>query len=340
MIPIKNIYYMLSYAFYELHKKGYEKLKTEIFDNILELFSEILILGINKQIKRGVDKNYQNHTEQLSTIRGKIDITESINPLIKHKQLVCEYDEFSTNTYMNRIIKTTIFHLLRSELSKMRKKKLKKFLLYFSDVDTLEIKSINWKIRYNRNNQTYRMLINVCYLTIRCLLQQEKKGNIKLMELDEENMSRLYEKFILEYYKREHPEVNARSSYIKWQLDDDYDLMLPVMKSDITLSQENNVLIIDAKYYKHSLQVFYDKKSIHSNNLYQIFTYVKNKEVELKDIEHNVGGMLLYAKTDEDDFPENTYSMSGNKISAKTLDLNVDFEKIKEQLDTIIEEFF
>ena len=340
MIPIKNIYYMLSYVFYELHKKGYEKLETEEFENLMELFAQILIISMNNLLKRGINKSYQNHIEQLSTIRGKIDLTKSINPFLKHKQVVCDYDDFTYNTYKNKIIKTTISYLIRNDISKNRKKKLKRILYYFNEVDTLDIHNINWKLRYDRNNQIYHMIINICYLIISGLLQKERKGNTKLMTIDDSNMSRLYEKFILEYYKREHPEVKAAASYIKWQLDDDYDLMLPIMKSDITLSQDNNVLIIDAKYYQHSLQEHYDNKSVHSDNLYQIFTYVKNKETELKDVEHSVSGMLLYAKTDEEDYPENTYSMSGNKISARTLDLNVDFEQIKKQLDTIVDEFY
>lgn len=32
--------------------------------------------------------------------------------------------------------------------------------------------------------------------------------------------------------------------------------------------------------------------------------------------------------------------MSGNKISVKMLDIDCDFEKIAEQLDAIVEEFF
>ena len=153
-------------------------------------------------------------------------------------------------------------------------------------------------------------------------------------------MPHLYEKFILEYYKREHKEVKAEASYISWQLDDENDLLLPTMKSDITLSDENNVLIIDAKYYKKTLQEHYSNKSVHSNNLYQIFTYVKNRDVELKEKNMKVSGMLLYAKTDEEQYPDNTYNMSGNRISVKTLDLNQDFDGIKEQLDDIVYEHF
>lgn len=81
------------------------------------------------------------------------------------------------------------------------------------------------------------------------------------------------------------------------------------------------------------MQVRFDKKSIISGNLYQIFTYVKNKQEEDKLKE--VSGMLLYAKTDSDIQPDNEYLMSGNKISARTLDLNQDFSLIKENLISI-----
>ena len=117
--------------------------------------------------------------------------------------------------------------------------------------------------------------------------------------------------------------------------------MLPVMQSDITLSKGNDVFIIDAKYYGHTTQSQYDVHTLHSNNLYQIFTYVKNKEAELADKPHKkVAGMLLYARTDEAIQPDHTYSMSGNKISVKTLDLNCSFDRIAAQLDKIAEENF
>lgn len=90
----------------------------------------------------------------------------------------------------------------------------------------------------------------------------------------------------------------------------------------------------------HNTQEQYGAHTLHSANLYQIFTYVKNKEYELKDTEHKVSGMLLYAKTDDTIQPDNSYIMSGNRISVKTLDLNVPFEKIKEQLDSIAKHEF
>ena len=123
MIPIQNVYYMLSYAFHILHEQGYKKLATEQFDNTAELMAAILTKGISIQVKRGLEKEYLPTTESLSSLRGRLDITQSIKmqTLLK-KQMVCSYDEFSINGMMNRIIKSTIELLIRSNISISRKK--------------------------------------------------------------------------------------------------------------------------------------------------------------------------------------------------------------------------
>ena len=116
--------------------------------------------------------------------------------------------------------------------------------------------------------------------------------------------------------------------------------MLPIMQTDIMLSKENTTLIIDAKYYTHTTQTQYSSNTLHSGNLYQIFTYVKNKDAEYGEVPHTVSGMLLYAKTDEVIQPNQIYHMSGNKISVRTLDLNQPFKEIANQLDNIVKEHF
>lgn len=342
MIPIRNIYYMLSYVFRLLKEQGYKKIATEEFHNVADLCAAILIKGIASQLKQGLGREYIPETETLSALRGKINVSESIKTMtMLRNQMICTYDEFSVNSRMNQIIKTTVRMLMYANISKERKKDLRKQILFFSEVDEIDLNTIDWNIQYNRNNQTYRMLIAICYLVVKGLLQTKNDGTVQVMDfLDEQRMCRLYEKFILEYYRKEHPEITANASQISWKLDNDISDMLPVMQTDIMLSQGNSILIIDAKYYSHTMQTQYDTRSIHSGNLYQIFTYVKNKEAELDDKPHIVSGMLLYAKTDEKQFPNYTYQMSGNKISVKTLDLDCDFGKIAEQLDAIVDEYF
>lgn len=342
MIPIRNIYYMLSYAFQVLSEQGYKDIETEQFDNVAELCAAILSKGVSLQLKRGLGREYIENMEPLSSLRGRIEISESIKTrsMLK-RQLVCSYDDFSENSYMNRIIKTTIELLLHADIAKARKKELRKLLVFFGNVDLLDVHTINWKIQYNRNNQTYRMLISICFLVVKGLLQTNTDGTTRLMDfLDEQRMCRLYEKFILEYYRKEFPQLSASASQIPWALDDGIGEMLPVMQTDIMLTHDNNVLIIDAKYYSHTTQAQYDVHTLHSGNLYQIFTYVKNKEAELANNPHEISGMLLYARTDETVLPNNTYMMSGNKISVRTLNLDCDFDEIAGQLNRIAIEHF
>lgn len=342
MIPIQNVYYMLSYAFQVLNEQGYKSFATEQFHNTAELCAAILAKGISMQLKRGLGREYIPQSEALSTLRGKLDISESIKTqTMLKKQMVCAYDEFSVNSGANRIIKATVELLLRSDIEKSRKKELRKLMVYFSEVDSVDLCSVDWNMQYNRNNQTYQMLISVCYLVVKGLLQSQNDGSTKLMDFfDEQRMCRLYEKFILEYYRKEFPGIKANASQIPWQLDDGIGDMLPVMQTDIMLTYKEKVLIIDAKYYGHTTRTRFGVRTLHSNNLYQIFTYVKNKEHELGNTPHEVSGMLLYAQTDESVLPNNEYRMSGNKITVRTLDLNRDFADISADLNAIASAHF
>ena len=289
-----------------------------------------------------IGRDYVPKSESLSTLQGKLNISESIKTqtLLK-KQMICTYDEFSTNTQFNQIIKSTMLLLLKANITNTRKKSLRNLLLFFSDVNEIDLRFVNWNQHYNRSNQSYQMLIGICYLIYNGLLQTQNDGTSKIMDFfDEQRMCRLYEKFLLEYYRKEHPELSANASQIAWQLDDSENQLLPKMQTDIMLSQGNNILIIDAKYYSHMTQQQYGTNTLHSNNLYQIFTYVKNKEFELRELEHTVSGMLLYAQTDEDVIPNNTYQMSGNQISVRALNLNQNFSEITKDLDSIVKVHF
>lgn len=335
---------MLSYAFTTLNQGGYEDIATEEFENMHNLFAAILAKGISRQLKQGLYREYLNRKEDVAVVRGKIDMPGTIHNRIARKRvLTCEYDDLSENNLLNQILKTTAMILLRhARVAQEYKNDLKKEMLFFSNVGTIDPGSIRWAaIRFQRNNNTYRMLISMCQLILEGMLLTTDSGEYKLTSLiDHQRMSRLYEKFILEYYAKECPKVTATASQISWALDDGLGTMLPVMQSDIMLTRDSEVLIIDAKYYTHTTQTQYDVHTLHSSNLYQIFTYVKNKDAEFGKQPHTVSGMLLYAATDEAIQPDNTYQMSGNKISVRTLDLNRDFSEIAAQLNNIVAEHF
>ena len=73
-IFIKNIYYMLSYAFTTLRESVYEDVQKEMFDSIYNLFAAILSKGIGLQLKQGLYREYISCAEDLAVVRGKVDI--------------------------------------------------------------------------------------------------------------------------------------------------------------------------------------------------------------------------------------------------------------------------
>ena len=344
-IFIKNIYYMLSYAFQILKQSNYDEVASEKFENAQDLFAAILSKGIAQQLKQGLYREYITKNETLSVMRGKMDMPETIRNRIQRKQkLACEFDELSENNLFNQILKTALHYLLIDDgVDAERKVALKKVLVFFDGIELLEPSGLPWsRMHYQRNNRNYEMLMNVCYFVLDGMLQTTEKGEYKMATFSDEHMARLYEKFILEYYHQHHTYLTeVKAGQVKWDLvGDNSESMirfLPIMQTDIMLRLKEKILIIDAKYYSRTLQKQFDKYTLHSNNVYQIFTYVKNQD---KDNTGDVAGILLYAKTDEDITPDVMFNMGGNQIGAKTLDLNKEFLLIAAQLDRIAEDYF
>lgn len=343
MIRVQNIYHMLAYAFKVLNEDSYINVSTEEFEYVCDLFAAMLGKGISNQIRRGLGREYTSRTDMLSSPTGKINISMSVKQqTMLRKQLVCEFDEFTENSYINKILKTTALLLLHSpDVSIEQKKALKKVLFYFSNVDEIDPFRIMWSnIIYHRNNSTYKMLINICYLVIEGMLLTEQNGTKKLSRyIDDQHMHSLYQRFVFEYYRKHYTNYHVSAAQINWDVDDGNIDLLPLMRSDITIEFGSKTLIIDTKYYEHTMQSnsLFDSRTLHSSNLYQIFTYVKNQDTTDSG---NVSGVLLYAKTEEEITPDNDYIMSGNRISVKTLDLNTDFSNIELQLNALITKFF
>ena len=92
MIPIRNIYYMLAYAFQVLNPQGYKQVSVEQFDNLLEMLSSVLVRGVSIQIKRGIGKGYLERIEPLCSPRGRFELSESIkNNCIQKNYLFLSY---------------------------------------------------------------------------------------------------------------------------------------------------------------------------------------------------------------------------------------------------------
>ncbi|WP_257478655.1 5-methylcytosine-specific restriction endonuclease system specificity protein McrC [Acidipropionibacterium jensenii] len=337
-IVIRNVYIMLAYAFGALRSTDSDPISGERFEHLHDLLGEILVQRVGAQVKRGLYREYRRHRDELSTVRGRIDIGRTVATLsVTRGRLACQFDEYDPDTPHNRVLKSVIVLLIRhGDVTPARRAALRRLLPYLDAVTLIAPTSIRWNtLNYHRANANYRLLIGVCELIVRGLLPTQESGPTKLASwFSDDAMSHLYEKFLREYYSFHHPELSPSAAAVHWDYDEASALgveQLPAMRTDVTLRNGSQTLIIDAKYYGESMQSGrWGKPTVHSANLYQVLTYVKNADV---DQDGSVSGLLLYARTEAPDQPDLDVVIQGNRIGARTLDLNQPWSGLRAQLE-------
>lgn len=342
-VPIKNIYYMLCYAWNVLEHSNEINLGSEPFDNVYNLFARLYLNGTRNLVKRGLNKYYIYNDEEIASVRGKINLSESIKRQTIYKgKMVCQYDIFSQDIRLNQIVKKTIDILVKvPELDDGLRYKLKNVKHYFSNVKDIKFsKSVFNTLRYNRNNYHYRMLINIGELIYEGLIINEDDKNFRFSDfVRDRQMAKLYEKFVLNFYKRylDKKCYQVHSPKIKWSVDShqkDCDLsLLPEMRTDVVIENKkvNTQLIIDTKYYSQTLVMsnWSSIEKVRSNHLYQLLAYVNNSTFE-----GNVSGMLLYPTIEEE--LNEKFSISGKTMKISTLNLNSEWKDIEMRLLSFI----
>ncbi|SDL59778.1 5-methylcytosine-specific restriction endonuclease system specificity protein McrC [Kriegella aquimaris] len=339
-IPIENIYYLLCYAWNKLEEKERVNISVDDSMEIKDLFAKILINGTRILLKRGIDKSYVDRTQEIVGVKGKIQISASLkNNLLAKQNTICSFDDFSSNILLNQILISTISNLIRiNGLNKGLKAQLIGLKRKFNGIDVIKITKSHFKqFRINRNNRFYHFLMNVCEIIYENTMPLENSDYYEFTDFtrDENKMNQLFEAFIRNFYKIEQKKFNiVKSEIINWQLESMMDSRyLPQMKTDITLINKHEKIIIDAKYYRETMSFNYDTEKIKSNNLYQLFSYLLNQE---DNTERNnlAKGILLYP-TIEKEYNLN-FRYKRHNIEIKTLNLNNSWQSISRRLHQII----
>ena len=76
-IPVQNVYYLLCYAWDRLTEKGYAAVSAAGVTDLADLFARVLITGVNRLRRRGLERGYQEQEAELAGIRGRIEMFET-----------------------------------------------------------------------------------------------------------------------------------------------------------------------------------------------------------------------------------------------------------------------
>ena len=342
-IPILNIYFMLCYAWNHLEEGKNVDVGEDDATELVDLFAKVLISGLKHILRRGLDRGYVQVRDELSSIRGRLDFNRSMGLIVRNTpRMVCEFGELQHDILTNQILKASAERLVRvSNLDEELADELNRLLLSFNNVSAPRLSyHLFQKVGIHRNNTFYDFLIKLCKLIFECTLPEDDGKHYKFQEFDtiEKYMGEIFEDFVRNFYEIEQEIFEVGSPHLNWNVEvsAEQKKLLPEMRTDIYLKEKQGQqrrIIIDTKFYANTLQTHRETKKIHSDNLYQIFSYLAgSKEHSSKDTE----GILLYPTVNEEvNFCAN---FQGHQIRVYTLNLNQHWQGIHNDLLKLIGE--
>lgn len=339
-IPIENVYYLLCYAWGQMREGEIAETGVAKQTELVDLFAKVLINGTERVLKQGLDRGYVTRSEATSRPRGRIDFDTSLKRvLLPRAQVHCQYDTLSRDVLHNRILKSTLGHLAGVEsIDDDLRRDLLSLQGRFGEVGDVPLRRSQFqRVQLHSNNAFYRFLMNVCSLVERNLDLTEEGGGQQFRDFlrDEATMSRLFEKFVLNFYDHEQEVYDVSAPYIYWDVEGDAPDRLPRMETDVVLSSSGRTIILDAKFYKNPLASNWEQDRYRSEHLYQLFSYLQNAETKGERWE-DAEGILLYAATDTG-INEKAFEVRGHQMQVCSVDLDQKWWKIQDDLFTLVD---
>ena len=183
-VPIRNLYYLLCYAWDRLEARELVDTSTLTGRRPEELFARVLADGTAHLLRRGMDRAYDVRDEETARPRGKIDLSTTLKRALHLRgRAQCGFDELTHDVLHNRILKATIRRLLAADLAPRMRDPLWRLLPRLHDVSEIDPTRRDFhRVRIHRNNAHYRFLLNVCELVCRRLLVDQQTGRSRFLE--------------------------------------------------------------------------------------------------------------------------------------------------------------
>ena len=355
-IPILNVYYMLCYAwgfarFWDTRTLGDAgKLETA-----QDLLGKVLAGGANRLVRRGIDRGYVDRREDLAGVRGKLAVSETAKRALRARgRVACDYEELSEDILANRIIRSSLDSLRRLGerrrsaeakqvgLDPAVRKDVVSAYHRLGGVSVVALKRRTFgMVQLDRNRSLYRFLLSVCRLVYESQLVDESRTDRTVFNdfRKTDRMWQLFEEFVTGFYRREQTaySVNRSGRGIGWFEPDgvtDKDrALIPSMEADVVLESRDRRIIMDTKYHREAASGRYGSAKLKSGHLYQLLTYLRNRQATKPDgAKHE--GILLYPQVDEP--LEADIRLEGFRIQARTINLAQPWRKIHGDLLEIL----
>jgi 5-methylcytosine-specific restriction enzyme subunit McrC len=308
------------------------------------LMASVIAKPLERLLRRGLERDYQEKREDATCIRGRIEFQETAKRMLRRRGAAhVVFDELSPDTLANRILKAAINTLLRFEtLASSNREELAGLYRGLRDVsDTRASSDSFYRVRLHRNNQDYRLLLSICEMVQRYALPQEHGRGMQFIHFDEKQMWKVFQRFVTNFYRRKQDVYRVNPDAFPWLVTESPEVerfSLPGLKTDIVLTSPISRIVIDSKFYEAPFDTQYDKPALKSAHLNQMFAYMQNL-VRRDDRGRQVDELILYAAVSGGAVPGafcQDWKLFGHNLRVASLDLSNDWRQIEKSLLSVI----
>jgi 5-methylcytosine-specific restriction enzyme subunit McrC len=339
-IPVRNLYYLFAYAWARF--PAGDEVSTGVDDcpDLPNLLARLLIDGIHRLMRRGLDRGYISIQEDSRAPRGRMHLNEIVKrQTLRTGHVVCTYDELLPDVLHNCILKSTVKLLAGSDrIEPSYKHELLLIHRRLEAVSDLRLDAGCFKrVQLSRNTRQYGLLLQICELVFHSLLPDEQGTGSRFADIldDELRMSAIFEEFLRNFYAYEQDAFSIGREVMPWAaeaLTAGALSFLPAMQTDITLRSGNRVIVAEAKFYKETLKSFRGASKLNSGNLYQLYAYLKHTSAKYPA--SITDGVLIYPTVNQQLFLD--YQLPGHRVRVATVDLARPWREIHDYLLDIL----
>lgn len=155
---------------------------------------------------------------------------------------------------------------------------------------------------------------------------------------DDVQMGRVFEAFVRNFLRREQRTAAVSSDMLRWRgataTTPTALPLLPVMRTDTTLTTPTRRLVIDTKFYARPLAGSrFAETRLLAPHLYQLLAYLRNQSATPNQ---QVEGMLLYPASAASGDLALDYQLEGFRVQVRTLDLSLPWPQIRQTLLVLV----
>jgi 5-methylcytosine-specific restriction enzyme subunit McrC len=246
---------------------------------VLEILIKTFCDKLFREVHRGLVRRYEQQEENLTVLRGRLDITNQIRGnLVRPERLYCRYDELYEDNALNQIFKAAVRCLLKHSKSSKNQSRLSELLLIFEGAADIPIRALPWaRVVFDRMSERYRPCFNLAKLFLTQQFPDVRHGGADGISLFFE-MNVLFEAYIGRMMQRQ---LGARGYQVTLQgprryftVDQRSETDAFMMKPDIVVSHTRQLrLIVDTKWKELSEQERRD--GIAQADMYQMHAYAQ-----------------------------------------------------------------